>query len=226
MQSESQSTNATSSSTPTQGALHQHFLAILPRIETHAQIHFRYLRCPGKREDAIAEVIAVAWKWFLRATEMGKNVSEFVSALADFAVRHVRQRPQAVQSVEGQGRVLTSRPASRRLPGLASGLLDGPQPRDLLRRSARAGSHGRDGGPSQGQYPESRARASGFPHRLSGLAVSTRGSQSRIAQDMTLDLGTFELAEKHGVSPGRISQMRREFVRDWERFHTTQPSQP
>jgi hypothetical protein len=28
-------------------ALHSHFLAILPRIRNHAQIHFRHVRCPG-----------------------------------------------------------------------------------------------------------------------------------------------------------------------------------
>src|SRR5262249_49599956 len=68
----------------------QHFLSMLPRIELHAQIYFRHLRCPGKKEDAIAEVVAVAWKWFLRATKKGKDVAEFVSALATYAARHVR----------------------------------------------------------------------------------------------------------------------------------------
>jgi hypothetical protein len=36
---------------------------------------------------------------------------------------------------------------------------------------------------------------------------------------MTLDLGTFELADKHRVSAGRISQLRREFHADYKRFH-------
>jgi hypothetical protein len=71
-------------------ALQAHFLSILPRIKTHAQIRFGFLRCPGKREDAIAEVVAVAWKWFLRLIEQGKDVNEFVMVLADYAVRHVR----------------------------------------------------------------------------------------------------------------------------------------
>lgn len=31
-------------------ALHAHFLAILPRIETHAKIHFRYLHAPARRK--------------------------------------------------------------------------------------------------------------------------------------------------------------------------------
>ena len=45
---------------PTIEALHAHFLAVLPRIETHARIYFRYLKCLHKKEDAIAETVAVA----------------------------------------------------------------------------------------------------------------------------------------------------------------------
>jgi hypothetical protein len=71
-------------------ALQQHFLSILPRIERHARVYFRHLRCPGKKEDAVAETVAVAWKWYLRATARGKDVSQFASALAGYAVRHVR----------------------------------------------------------------------------------------------------------------------------------------
>src|SRR4051812_37515536 len=61
------------------------FLQIMPRIQTHAEVYFRYLRCPGKRDDAIAEVVAVAWKWYLRLCEQGKDASEFVSTLATLA---------------------------------------------------------------------------------------------------------------------------------------------
>jgi hypothetical protein len=71
-------------------ALHRQFLAIMPRIELHARIHFRYLHCPGKRADAIQECLCVAWKWFLQATVDGKEPTEFVAAIATFAVRHVR----------------------------------------------------------------------------------------------------------------------------------------
>src|SRR3954471_16687851 len=76
--------------TSSPAGLHAHFLAILPRIETHARIYFRHVRCPGQRDDAIAETIAVCWRWFLRLAEQGKDVNLFVSALATYAVRHVR----------------------------------------------------------------------------------------------------------------------------------------
>jgi hypothetical protein len=59
--------------------LQQHFLMILPRIELHAQVYFRHLRCPGRKADAVAETVAVAWKGFLHATAKGKDVDTFVS---------------------------------------------------------------------------------------------------------------------------------------------------
>src|SRR4051794_4393408 len=80
----------TPSCTPNLDQLHAHFLAILPRIQLHAEISFRYLRCPSSRDDAIAEVIGISWKWYLRLMERGKDVDGFVTTLAALAVRHVR----------------------------------------------------------------------------------------------------------------------------------------
>jgi hypothetical protein len=40
----------------------------------------------------------------------------------------------------------------------------------------------------------------------------------RIIDDMMHDERTLDLANKHGISPGRVSQLRREFMEDWERF--------
>jgi hypothetical protein len=70
--------------------LHADFLSLLPRIETHARIAFRHVACPGKREDAIAETVAVAWKWFLRLEERGKDATEFGGTFACLAARAVR----------------------------------------------------------------------------------------------------------------------------------------
>ena len=70
--------------------LHARFLTMLPRIETHAKIYFRDVRCSAKRADWIAETIALAWKWFLRLEERGKDAAQFVSALASLAAKAVR----------------------------------------------------------------------------------------------------------------------------------------
>src|SRR5262249_6708246 len=48
------------------------FLAeVLPRIETHAEVSFRGLRCHHQKEEFLAEMVALAWRWFLRLIEKG-----------------------------------------------------------------------------------------------------------------------------------------------------------
>src|SRR5262249_41408743 len=69
--------------------LHARFLALLPKIELHGQIFFRYLKCLHSRQEAIAEMVALAWKWVVRLAERGKDACQFVSALATFAARAV-----------------------------------------------------------------------------------------------------------------------------------------
>jgi hypothetical protein len=66
------------------------FIEMLPRIERHARVCFRNVKCPQRKADCIQEVIAVCWKWFVCLAERGKDASTFVSALATFAARAVR----------------------------------------------------------------------------------------------------------------------------------------
>ena len=70
--------------------LQARFLQIRDRIETHARIYFRHVKCWFKKADYIAETIALAWKWFRRLAQKGKDATEFASALASYAARAVR----------------------------------------------------------------------------------------------------------------------------------------
>jgi AraC family ethanolamine operon transcriptional activator len=45
---------------------HARFLLIRPRVELCGQISFRHLRCPRRKADAIPEMRALSWEWFLR----------------------------------------------------------------------------------------------------------------------------------------------------------------
>ena len=65
------------------------FLRILPRIERHARIYFRDVQCTAKRQDFIAETIALAWSWYRRLMKKGKDASKFASGLARYAARAV-----------------------------------------------------------------------------------------------------------------------------------------
>jgi hypothetical protein len=187
------------------GVLHQHFLTILPRIELHAQISFRHLRCPGKKEDAIAEVIAVAWKWFLRAIAKGKDVDAFVGALAAYAARHVR----GGRRVWGKGRrndVLS--PACQQRHGFAVGRLAEVDTLSSNPLSDALADNTRSPVADQVSFRID------FPNWLASLGVRNR----RIAEEMALGHRTLDLAARHGATPGRISQLRREFRDGWRRF--------
>jgi hypothetical protein len=205
--------------TPGHEALHAHFLQILPRIEEHAQVRFNFLRCPGRRDDAVAEVVALAWKWFLRLVAQGKDIDKFVSVLADFAVRHVRcgrrlcgqEKAKDVMSARAQrsrgfsvGRLPTSILRSH------NALYSDPHSQDLIDAFEERLKDN-----TQSPVPEQATFRIDFPLWLAQLGTRNR----TIAEDMALDLGTFELADKHKVSAGRISQLRRELRADYRRFH-------
>jgi hypothetical protein len=209
-------TPADAPSTPE--ALQSHFLEILPRVETHARIYFRHLRCPGRRDDAVAETVAVAWKWFLRLAGRGKDAGEFASALADYAVRHVRSG----RKLCGQDRSNDAMsPLAQRRHGFG---VEPLAPPDHYRGALYSDPHGqgridafeerlRDD--TQSPVPEQAAFRIDYPAWLSRLGDRERA----VVGDMTLDLGTTEVAARHSVSPGRVNQMRRELHRDWHAFH-------
>jgi hypothetical protein len=198
-------------------ALQAHFLQILPRIVTHAQIRFSFLRCPGKRDDAVAETVALAWRWFLRLIAQGKEVDDFVMVLADYAVRHVRCGRRLCGQEKAKD-ALSSR--AQRIKGFKMEALP------LLVRSHEelyGDPHGQDlvdafeerlKDNTQSPVADQAAFRVDYPAWLAQLGQRNR----RIAEDMALDHSTMELAVKHQVSPGRISQLRRELHQDWRRF--------
>jgi hypothetical protein len=66
---------------------HAGFLCVLPRIERHARIYFRDVQCTAKRQDLIAETIALTWSWYRRLMKKGKDATKFVSALSRHQAR-------------------------------------------------------------------------------------------------------------------------------------------
>src|SRR5271166_367356 len=70
-------------------AWHASFLEMLPAIRRQAQITFRKVP-PELRHDLIQEVIADCFTAYARLVELGREELAFPSALARFAVAHVR----------------------------------------------------------------------------------------------------------------------------------------
>src|SRR5262245_15464594 len=187
---------------PAPAALHAGFLQLLPRVELHARVAFRHVRCPHRRNDAVAEVVALAWKWYVRLVRRGQDPASFVTALATFAARAVRSgrrlcgREPAREALSPvaqahHGYVVASLPGASTLIG---SVFD-----EALRDNRRT------------PVPEQVCFRSDFPAWLCSLGRRDR----RLAEAMALGHRTGELAKRFNVSPARVSQLRREFHADW-----------
>jgi hypothetical protein len=191
--------------TPGLGELQSRFLEALPRLERHARAHHRGIRCPARREDAVAETVAVAWKWFLGAAARGKDVTAFAAALAGYAARHVRSgrglcgqeaSTDALSPLAQARRGFLTRPLPQFDTGLGNPVLDALADNTVT------------------PPPEQAAFRLDFPAWLETLGERKR----RAALDLATGVTTRELAGRHGVSQGRVSQLRRELHGSWERF--------
>src|SRR4051812_5373425 len=75
--------------------LHAAFLTLLPKLQRHAAICFRDVRCPATKADRLAECEALAWKWFLRLAEQGKDVNQFLMTFVVLVAKAVRSGRRA-----------------------------------------------------------------------------------------------------------------------------------
>jgi hypothetical protein len=196
-------------------SLHAVFLTeILPRVETHGRFAFRDLKSQAK-DDAVQEMVALCWKWFLRLVERGKDATQFPTALADFAARAVR----ASRRLTGQDRAgdVLSKVAQRQHGFTVEPLPNSP------RRPFEEVYTAVDGQRRMDAYeemlvdntatpvPEQAAFRIDFPTWRRTRTYRDR----RIMDDLMVGERTSAVARKHGLTPGRISQLRREFHDDW-----------
>ncbi len=198
--------------------LHVRFLALVPRVETHARILFRGVRCPVTRENRVAECVALAWKWFLRLTEQGKDVFAFPMAFAALVARAVR----CGRRLCGQERARDAlSPLAQQRRRFRVGRL--PTSTRRHHESLYADPHGqalldafderlRDN--TLTPVPDQVAFRIDFPAWLRTLT----GRERRLVRAMARGERTTDLSRQFELSPGRISQLRRAFRGDWLRF--------
>lgn len=191
---------------------HTDFLAtVLPKVEAHARIVFRFVPCEDRKADLIQEVVALSWLWYKRLRDQGKNPAEFPSALAGYAVRAVVSGRQLCGQESSKD--VLSRLARRRRRFSVSPLPD---------RNTFGGGTWEDALEDNAQtpVPEAVAFKLDFPAWLDTLSARNRG----VAEDMAVGHHTQELAELHAVSPARISQLRRQFHESWAHFTDAEPA--
>jgi hypothetical protein len=195
---------------PPTDALHTVFLSILPRIILHGEVVFRRVRCPHRKEEYLAEMTALCWRWLVRLAAQGKDATQFVSALATYSARQVWAGRRLCGQEKSKDALSPS--AQQRHRFSVSGLpqqstLNGSPLDEALRDTTRS---------TPDQLAAFRID---FPQWLGTLGARNRA----LALDMALGHRTDELAQGYGISPARVSQLRREFHDNWQRFHGEAP---
>lgn len=198
--------------------LHAAFLVILPRIELHAKIYHRDTKCPDQRQDRIAETVALAFRWFVGLARRGKDASQFASALGSYAARAVRC-----------GRRITGQESARDVMSPCAQRRRGFKVERLPHSTAvpHEELYGETDGQRQlDEYeerlqdntvtppPEQAAFRIDFARWLRSLTPRER----RLIRAMARNERTKDLSRQFDLSPGRISQMRRQFHDGWEDF--------
>jgi hypothetical protein len=184
--------------------LHAAFLTILPRIELHGRVYFRHKK-PDKRDEAIAEMVALAWKSFVNCVRHGKNPLEFPMALA-------RRAAQAVHN-------------GRRLCGMEK-IKDVLSPRaqrehDFTVVSLPEGSSLNGNIFDEALIDNTRTPVDdqvAFRLDFPAWRLTRSDRDRRLLDDLMLGERTMDVADKHGLTAARISQLRRDFYEDWRGF--------
>jgi hypothetical protein len=198
--------------------LHARFVALLPRIELHGRIYFRFLRCPEKKADAIQEMRALAWKWFLSLAERGKDPADFVATFVGFLARAVKCGRRVAGMLRAKD---VMNPAAQQRHGFKV------EPFPFSHRAEHERLYSDPKGQELHDAYEERLRdntVTPVPEQVvfrvdfpAWLATLT-GRERRIIRAMSLGERTLDLSRRFEVSPARISQLRREFRDGWLRF--------
>ncbi len=211
------STTALSANCPLD-QLQTSFLSIVPIVERHGQIYFRYLKCRDQKADRIAEMVALCWKWFVRLAEKGKDATQFPTVLASFAARAVRcgRKVAGMNKATDVMNEITQQQHCFLVGSLPSSTctsyenlyaaVDGQRHLDAFEERLKDNT--------QTPVPEQVAFRCDFPSWLTTRTERDR----RIIEQMAQNERTTTLANRFGVSKGRISQLRREYQDDWQRF--------
>ena len=187
---------------------HKAFLGMLPQILTHAKCAFSFLK-PEARAEAVQEVVANACQAYARLVELGKTDVAYPIALARYGVRQTRDH----RKVGGHLNIrdVLSRYCQTR-KGVVVERLDKFDTQENSWEEVLV--EDRHAGPAATAC----ARLD-MDSWLKTLPVRHR----RIAQYLSLGSRTSEAARKFRVSNGRISQLRKELAKSWQRFAGDEP---
>jgi hypothetical protein len=194
----------------TQAQRDERFLEMVPAIERHAQVAFRNLQ-PQAREEAICSVLADAFCAYRRLAELGKQDMAYAIPLVRYAVARYRA-----------GRCIANRTNSRDVSALVAQRRRGFRLDSLDRVNVKSTWADMLADNTLTPIPDQVAFRLDFPAWLRGLSRRDR----KLARFLALGNTTAEAAQRFGVTPGRVSQLRRALERDWQAFQNDATPRP
>jgi len=182
---------------------HRRFLQLLPAIQRAAQIAFRQLP-PQAREEAVQDVVALAFAGYARLVERGLADRAYATPLAQFGIGQVRCGRGVGVQLHG-GDVLARACQARHhyaVESLDRWDRDAGGWREVLVQDQRS---------TPAEIAAIRIDLSAW---LARLPRRTRA----IAQLLATGESTSAVARRFRVTAGRISQLRRELEALWHQF--------
>jgi hypothetical protein len=173
------------------------FVTMLPEIQQRLRRAFRHLD-PASSEESIAEGVVHCLLSYVRLHDRGRAEAASASTLVWYAVLAVKRGRPAGCRMNGQ------EPLSR-YAQLGNGVQVKQQDgnwMDLLVEDKRA------------SVPDQVAAKLDVGAWFATLSRRMK----QIAKDLAIGRSTVEVARKHGVTPGRISQIRRTLEGSWIEF--------
>ena len=179
------------------------FLSMLPAFVGYARKALRNLP-PEAREDALCEVVANTFVAFTRLVERGKKDLAYPTVLARYAVAqfHAGRRVSGSLNSKELYSALEQKKGDLRIVYIGTPREQRGGWKELLIDSHRM------------SVADLAALRVDFPAWLDTLPRRTR----RIAEDLAMGERTRDVAKKNRLSPGRVSQLRRELEGSWKEF--------
>jgi hypothetical protein len=192
------------SSKPDDPTWHSRFMAMLPGIRRAANFRYRRLS-PARKREVVDDVVGTCCAFYAGLVEKGQEERAYPSALVRFAAAQLLEGRQLGCSVNVRDISSTYCQQKKCLQLERLDQFDGETQawEGILIEDRRAGPDA---------IAASRIDFAAWCASLSSL-------RREIANCLATGASTQEAARQFDVSPGRISQIRREFQESWDAFH-------
>ena len=152
------------------GGSHLRRVVAAQDLMRHAAIFFRGIKCLDKRQDRVADCVALGWKWYIRLCERGKDVMQLPATFASLVARAVKcgrrvcrqehiNDAMNLQAHQRHGFIVESLPTSTATPH-----------ESCTASPSASSSRMSSGSQTRGQHDDTATRQASVPARFPGLA--------------------------------------------------------